>query len=102
MNQQEYTRWEEDARRALSGRYSASEIDIILHWFRNIKGSGERDLIGDNEVEAMLVFTGARDRHDLYNSLMARLFVYAPLILEEDAEDARVHPNRPPLMFRHR
>lgn len=83
MNKEEYLRWEADARRALAGRYSDVEIEVILDWFRNIKGSDERELIGNEEVDAMLKFVCARERFDLYNSLMARLFVYAPLILEE-------------------
>ena len=86
MNEQEYKKWEEDARRALSGVYVPGEIDMILDWFRCIKGSDERDLIGNDEVEAMRLFVGARGRFDLYNSLMARLFIYAPLILREAAK----------------
>lgn len=83
MNQQEYRAWEGDADVALSGRYTQAERKIILKWFRTIKGADERDLIGHEEVEAMLVFVSARGKHDLYNSLMARAFVYAPFILEE-------------------
>lgn len=86
MNKQEYQKWEDDARLALSGKYTADEAGIILDWFRNIKGAGERDLIGHDAVEAMLTFVAAQDNFDLYSSLMARLFIYAPLILREDAE----------------
>lgn len=85
MNAEQYAKWEEDARRALSGRYTAEEIEVVLDWFRRIKGSDERDLIGNDEVEAFLLFSGARGNFDLYNSLMARLFIYAPLILREAA-----------------
>ena len=87
VNQTEYKAWEEDARRALSGRYCLADIGTVLDWFRSIKGADERDLIGNDEVEAMLTFTGARDNHDLYNSLMARLFIYAPLILAQTLID---------------
>lgn len=42
----------------------------------------------------MLVFTDAKDNFDLYNSLMARLFIYAPLILlEYNKELARTASN---------
>ncbi len=83
MNEKEYLKWQQDARRALSGRYSDDEIDIVLSWFRGIKGQAERDMVGSAEVDAMLVFVSAGKRFDMYNSLMARLFVYAPFILDE-------------------
>jgi hypothetical protein len=83
MNLEELKVWEQDARRALSGRYSAEEIEIIMEWFAYIKGQEERELVGNEAVEGMLVFVNAKGRHDLYNSLMARAFVYAPHILEE-------------------
>ena len=82
MNQEEYKVWEQDAARALSGRYNQAEIETVLEWFRRIKGAEERDLIGHDEVEAMLLFVQAQGNFDLYNSLMARLFIYAPLILK--------------------
>lgn len=88
MNQEEYAKWEQDARRALAGRYASEEIDVLLSWFRSIKGADERDLIGHEAVEAMLVFTDAQGHFDLYNSLMARVFVYAPLILAEAKAEA--------------
>lgn len=83
MNAEQYAAWEQDAARALSGRYTPQEVAIIIRWFSFIKGAGERDLVGDEAVEAMLVFVGARGRFDVYNSLMARLFIYAPFIIEE-------------------
>lgn len=84
MNSAEYAKWEQDAALALSGRYTPAEIKTLLDWFRCIKGADEIDLIGAEAVEAMLVFTGAMPEFDLYSSLMARLFVYAPLILAEE------------------
>ena len=93
MNHEEYLQWERDAEMALLGRYSPDDIRTILDWFRCIKGSSERALIGDEAVESMLVFTGAVEPFDLYNSLMARAFVYAPLILAEARQaDARQQP----------
>lgn len=93
MNHEEYLQWERDAEMALLGRYSPDDIRIILDWFRSIKGSDERALIGDEAVDAMLVFTSAVKPFDLYNSLMARAFVYAPLILAEARRDeARQQP----------
>lgn len=82
MNQEEFKVWEHDAARALSGRYNQEEIETVLEWFRRIKGAEERDLIGDKALEGMSAFVAAKDNFDLYNSLMARLFIYAPLILK--------------------
>lgn len=87
MNAEQYKHWERDASQALHGRYSQNEIDIVLGWFRAIKGSGEEDLIGEEAVKAMSTFVVARGNFDLYNSLMARLFIYAPLILAVHKRD---------------
>lgn len=93
MNDVEWQKWEDDARAALKGRYAKDDITIIIHWFRSIKWAGECNLIGDAAVEAFdLVVSAVRDRHadprlfDLYNSLMARLFLYAPLILQQSKQ----------------
>lgn len=67
-------------RAALSRRYSADTVKLVLDWFRNIQRADERDLVGGQELDGMLVFTSACGNHDLYNSLMARLLIYAPLI----------------------
>jgi hypothetical protein len=87
MNQDEYKKWEKDASLSLSGKYTQSEIKTVIDWFRTIKGAEERDLIGDEEVAAMLKFVCAKNNFDLYNTFMARLFIYAPLILKEAAEN---------------
>lgn len=84
MNQEEYAQWELDAARALQSRYNQAQITCVLRWFRGIKGADERELVGDAAVDGMLVFVCAKDNFDIYNSLMARLFVYAPLILREE------------------
>jgi hypothetical protein len=83
MNQTEYAEWERDAYMALGGKYTIDEIIIILEWFAGIKGQDERDMIGNEAVEAHLVFVTAGGKFDLYNSLMSRLFIYAPFILEQ-------------------
>ena len=88
MNHEEYLRWDADANRALAGKYTQEERAIILRWFRNIKGQEERELIGNEEVEAMLTFVGAAGNFDVYNSMMARLFIYAPLILKEERQES--------------
>ena len=88
MNERELKQWFQNASDALrKAGYSQHEIDAILSWFWYIRGSAERALIGDEAVNALskindfiLERTGA---FNLYNSLMSRLFIYAPLILNE-------------------
>lgn len=83
MDELEYRKWEAEARVALACRYTTEETDEVLNWFRTIKGSKERDLIGSDAMEGMLTFVAAKGGFDIYNSLMARLFIYAPLILQK-------------------
>jgi hypothetical protein len=79
--------WEDDARVALSGKYNPGEVKIIMDWFRYMKGSDEYELMGEAAVEGILTATRAMgESWSLYNSLMARLFIYAPLILKEEAQ----------------
>lgn len=87
MDKEEWADWEVDAANALKPLYCENDITIILDWFRSIKGSRERELIGEIEAAAMLVFVCAQDNLNIYNSLMARLFIYAPLILKEKHND---------------
>jgi hypothetical protein len=76
-------KWEEDAARALSGIYTPAQSKTVLTWFRRMKGVDEEELIGKRAVQSMSTFVGAKDNFDVYSSLMARLFIYAPLILKE-------------------
>ncbi len=93
MNEQEWKNWLLDARACLicTKKYSGEEISKIMTWFQHIRGSDERALIGDKAVDALSVVNKATiDRtgsFDLYGSLMARLFIYAPLILKEKTLD---------------
>ena len=82
MDQEEYKKWENDAKHCLSVKYNQEEIGRILEWFRSIKASDERDLIGSDRVESFSQFYGYNKNWNLYDSLMARLWVYAPYILE--------------------
>jgi hypothetical protein len=87
MNEQEYAQWRVDAMKAMERRgYTSKEIVAILLWFDYIKGSNERDLIGEDRLNAFAVFSAADPmdgKWNLYDSLMARLFIYAPYIVEE-------------------
>lgn len=89
MNEQEWKQWLLDARACLicTNKYSNGEISQIINWFYHIRGSDERALIGDEAVDALSTVNKATINKlgcfDLYISLMARLFIYAPLILKE-------------------
>ena len=85
MNEQDYIKWRNDAMSALRLRgYTTDEIVALLCWFDNIKGSNEIDLVGLARVNAFAVFSCAKpmdNKWELYDSMMARLFIYAPYIL---------------------
>jgi hypothetical protein len=87
MNEEQYKKWSKDACEAMKRRgYTSQEIIILLCWFDCIKGSNERDLIGDARLTAFGIFSCAEpmdNKWSLYDSMMARLFIYAPYILEE-------------------
>lgn len=83
MNQVEYDKFAVDARNALSGKYSPEQIDVILDWFQTIDTRGEINLIGIDRFDSMLIFI-VNKPFNLYDSLMARLFIYAPLILKKE------------------
>jgi hypothetical protein len=87
MNHQELLRWRNDAYIALSRRYSAQECRTILDWMHNAKSGDEHELVGDARYVAV-VEAGILDDHndfDLYNSLMWRIWYYAPFILKQAA-----------------
>lgn len=83
MNKEEYLKWRMDAATCLMLRYNAEDTEKVLCWFDYIKGREERELVGDESVECMLKFVTSCDNFDMYNSLMCRLFIYAPLILKQ-------------------
>jgi hypothetical protein len=87
MNEAEYKQWELDAANALSGKYCEEEIGTILYWFSNIRSSNERDLVGNATLTHICEVSDAVfiDKNwSLYNSLMWRLWIYAPYILKEE------------------
>ena len=83
MNEKEWNKWVHDANIALGLLYSTEDTAIIIDWFSRIKTRKEIDLVGEEVVEAASVFICAKDNFNVYNSLMARLFIYAPLILKD-------------------
>jgi len=87
VNEREYAQWRTDALEALLKLYSEEDSNKILRWFDRIKGSEELSLIGQTAFDGMIAFTGIgldKKVWKLYNTMMARMFMYAPLILMED------------------
>lgn len=84
MNEDEWEEWMSHARLILNitGKYWPNEVDEIIDWFRNIKGSSERGLMGDESINAFHIFIKG-GQFNLYDSLMSRLFIYAPMIVKE-------------------
>ena len=86
MNQQEYAQWRSDALTMLNLRYSEEESNVIIDWMDRIKGADERSLMGEirEHLDKILELDTA---WNLYNSLTYRMWLYAPHILREDAEE---------------
>jgi hypothetical protein len=89
MNQEEYQQWRIEAFAALTAsRYTKEEADIIIDWMDRIKASNERELLGDKRFQAMIEYyevdNGEIKDWSLYNSLMSRMWNFAPFILREE------------------
>ena len=92
MNEAEYKQWRDDAKDALLKLYSEEQAGVVLEWFDRIKATAEYDLLGNcARYESMVSFinTGGEEGvWKLYNTMMARMFMYAPLILKEHDDAA--------------
>ena len=89
MNKKEYIEWRLDVYHCLGCKYSSKEISIILEWFDRIKSSEEVALIGSKCLEAYRIFHGdpeTNPHYNLYDSLMIRVWAYAPAILKQHKE----------------
>ena len=90
MNKEEYIEWKLDVIHCLNCKYLFKEITIILNWFDRIKASEESALIGPERLEAYRIFHGDPDtnpHYNLYDSLMIRVWAYAPAILKQHKEE---------------
>ncbi len=85
MNSEQYEQWKLDAFKCLLCKYTEAEANKILQFFDNIHGRDERELIGDARVDAMSIFV-VNTPFSLYDSFMARLWVYAPEILKQNGD----------------
>ena len=89
MNAKEYIEWRLDVYHCLGCKYSSKEITIIVEWFDLIKGKKEAALIGPDRLEAYRMFNGDPDtnpHYNLYDSMMIRVWAYAPAILKAHNE----------------
>jgi hypothetical protein len=82
MNEKEYIQWRSDAQGALSFKYSPAEVDTILCWWDTIRGSEERELIGESRFNGMMEFLSLSEEWTGYDANMARIWIYAPYILK--------------------
>ncbi|HET8687940.1 MAG TPA: hypothetical protein VFM18_14965 [Methanosarcina sp.] len=87
MTAQEFEKFLVDLRIVLSIKFNEEDTNKIVTWMSYFKTSDEKYLIGEKGVSAFQeVFESLResDGYDLYNTLMARAFLYAPMILDEN------------------
>lgn len=85
--------WNEHAREALLKVYQPDEVEIIIDWFYNIRGSAERDLVGHERVDHHVNFAWGKDGKcftSVYASMMSRMWIYAPYIIEEAIADGEL------------
>lgn len=90
MNTVQYHKWKEDTFNALvsSGIYTEIEAGIITRWFDRIKGQTERDMFGNELIEALSEHWGKfNSTHFVYKTLTARAWLYADAILQEYYEE---------------
>lgn len=87
MDEQEQLKWESDALQALSAKYTPRQAEIVVQWMRGIKTSEENKLIGPRALECWIEFSYKLqkygERADVYSTMMARAFLYAPTILKQ-------------------
>lgn len=87
--------WSKDAYEALCKVYQPDEAKVVVEWFELIRGSAERELIGSDRVDAHLTFAyGSKNDENrftsVYASLMSRMWIYAPYIIQEAINDGEL------------
>jgi hypothetical protein len=87
MDQQQYAAWRLVALAALRSIYTDEQCEVIIGFFDRIKGDEEDDLTGLKFQESLRVVR-AEIIHaigfSLYHDMMARVWLYAPLILKAE------------------
>jgi len=88
MFESEYYQWRSDIVTMLQCKYTEEQANIIANWFDRIKCADECDLIGEESVKALsnIVNNSLAEKGvwNLYNSLTARVWLYADLILKNE------------------
>ena len=86
MNPSQYEHWRSNTLKSLLAVYSTTESETIMSWFDHIKGSGEYELLGEDRFDSMQKFLNPiREKEfNLYQHLSARVWAYAPIILENE------------------
>lgn len=82
MDAVNYKQWRIDAGVALRCRYSNEEAITIITWMDNSLGKWEYALVGRDVMEAIQTIDESH-HYNLYNSLMMRMWLYAPYILND-------------------
>jgi hypothetical protein len=83
MNKDSWDEWRvSDANEMLRiAGYNKKDRKVVLDWFYTMSEGDELNLIGESGLSAMERFVTSKNTFNVYNSLMSRLFIYAPLIL---------------------
>ena len=89
MDQKQYKIWRQATLASLLVIYSLEDANEIMWWFDNIKGSGERDLLGYAKFAAMeaLLDYPVDIQFSLHQHMTARVWAYAPLIIKQYREE---------------
>tara|TARA_B110000495_G_C22525095_1_gene319924 strand:+ start:231 stop:497 length:267 start_codon:yes stop_codon:yes gene_type:complete len=83
---QQYSKWQDDMRKALRAVYTEGESEFIVKWWDSIKGSQEYEWFGSDFVGQFNdAFFNQKDSFDRnkYRNWTARLWLYAPNILKD-------------------
>lgn len=97
MGTEQFASWLKDAKEALMKVYKEDEAEIIIDWFRLMKGRDEVELVGEGRVNAHLQFAYGIEGQpkpefftSVYQSMMSRMWIYAPYILKQAIEDGEL------------
>ena len=84
MNTYEYAQWKQDALAALKvAGYTEKNSAKIIDWFDTISWVKEECLVGEENINT-LIAVFSNNNFSMYNSLMARLWIYADLIINNE------------------
>lgn len=85
--------WSKDAYEALTKVYQPDEAKVVVEWFERIRGSEECALVGEGRVNSHIEFAYGLKTDpfpSVYASLMSRMWIYAPYIIQEAINDGEL------------